>query len=138
MERVLASSGVSFHKPFLDPAFVGAFAAEGGVVGFLTRTEMMRRLFGDVVPDEICARQDKGRFGAVAVGRESRAFLSKWDGSGIGPDYVDVEAFRRACAEEIPVFGTQLLLQSAWPATNGDATKAGQPAISGSRSVPAP
>ena len=119
--RVLADSGVTLHTPFLDPGFAQAFAASGGRRGFISRTGMMRMLFSDVVPDEICHRDEKARFGAVAVGRESRAFLADWDGAGVDTEVVDVERFRRACLAEMPLFGTQMLLQAAWLASEGAA-----------------
>lgn len=127
--RVLAQSGVTLHTPFLDPGFASAFAASGGRRGFISRTGMMRMLFGDVVPDEICRRDEKARFGAVAVGRESRAFLADWTGAGVDTDVVDVERLREACLDEMPLFGTQLLLQSAWLASEGAAGRA-RPAAS--------
>jgi len=74
----------------------------------------MRRLFGDVVPDEICRRDSKASFGGVAVARESLDFLKGWNGEGVDSSVIDVERFRAACQEEAPAFGTQLLLQSAW------------------------
>jgi hypothetical protein len=118
--RVLADNDVTFHAPLLDPRFVRAWANEGGVRGVGSRTEAMKRLFGDVVPDEVCRRASKARFGPVAVGEASRTFLQSWDGHGVDPHVVDVEKFREACLNSLP--GTLLLLQSAWLAT--------QPALS--------
>lgn len=114
IRRVLASVDVSYHMPFLHPAFVGALAREGGIGGYITRTRMMRTFFGDVVPDEICRRDEKARFGAVAVGAASREFMQQWQGEGVDADIVDVEAFRRAALADSPLFGVQLLVQAAW------------------------
>lgn len=114
---VLGSSGVSLQTPFLGARFVTAWAAEGGRRGFVSRTGMMRRLFGDVVPDEICRRTDKARFGAAAVGEESRSFLAGWHGEGVDSSLVDVELFKGACLRERPPFAVQMLLQAAWLGT---------------------
>lgn len=121
--RLLQPYDVSFHTPFLDAAFVGSFAASGGRRGFISRTAMMRMLFSEVLPDSVLSRQTKGRFGHVAVGQSSRDFVRSWDGSGLETvlghlyDSVDLDVFRRACLEEVPYFSTQLLLQSAWLAS---------------------
>lgn len=116
-KKVLATRDVSYHTPLLDPKFVGALAAEGGPLGLGTRTDTMRRLFGDVVPDEICRRKSKASFGSVALGRPTRAFLSTWDGEGLDTDIVDIEEFRRACLADPPRPTTRMLLQSAWLAS---------------------
>lgn len=116
--RIMAESDVSYHEPFLDPAFLGPFARAGGIRGWVTRTEMMRMLFGDVLPDEVCRRNEKARFNGVAVGTVSREFIATWDGAGADPSVVDIDAFRRAVLAEAPVFGVQLLLQKAWLAHN--------------------
>ncbi len=118
LARVLAASDVSLHTPLIHPKFVDALSVQGGPWGMGTRTEVMRRLFGDVVPDEICRRTSKAHFGAVAVGPASRAFLEGWSGEGLGSDLVDVDEFRRSCVQELPSPGAFMLLQSAWLATN--------------------
>lgn len=118
--RIFADDDVSYHEPFLDSAFLVPFARAGGWRGWVTRTEMMRMLFGDVLPDEICRREQKAEFGGVAVGQTCREFIAGWNGAGVDPDIVDVEAFRSAVNEEVPVYGVQMLLQAIWLAVNSD------------------
>lgn len=120
LDRICANAGVTFHKPFLDPTFLGPFASAGGWRGWVGRTEMMRMLFGDVVPEEICRRTRKAEFGAVAFGAATRAFLVEWQGEGVDPDVVDIDAFRAAATAEWPPFGAQMLVQAAWLATQRD------------------
>lgn len=115
---VLARSGVSLHAPLIDARFVDALAVQGGIWGMGSRTEMMRALFGDVVPDEICRRTSKAHFGAVAIGAASRAFLQGWDGAGVDAEVVDADELRRALLGELPAPGAFMLLQSAWLAGN--------------------
>lgn len=127
--RVFADSDVSYHEPFLDPAFLMPFTEAGGWRGWITRTSMMRMLFGDVLPDEICRREEKAQFGGVAVGATSREFLANWHGEGVDPDIVDVDAFRAAVTANVPVYGVQMLLQAAWLAVNR--TAASEPSLPG-------
>jgi hypothetical protein len=118
IRRILDADEVSFHMPFLDPLFLEPFARAAGLRGWISRTAMMRMLFADVVPDAICRRDAKAQFGGVAMGRPSRQFLADWDGEGIDPEVVDIGVFRAAAQEALPLFGIQMLLQSAWLAIN--------------------
>lgn len=126
--RIMAADDVTYHVPFLDLTFLAPFARAGGWRGWVTRTEMMRMLFGDVLPDVICRRNQKARFGGVAVGRTSRCFVAEWNGEGTDPAVVDVEAFRDAVLAATPVYGVQLLLQQAWLAVQRDADRHPAPA----------
>ena len=135
---VMAKSDVTLHEPFLAPSFVAAWCRQGGPRGYVSRTGMMRRLFGDIVPEEITNRQQKASFGTVAIGRESRAFLRDWHGEGVDASIVDVARFCQACEDESPFFAVQLLLQSAWLASrapegrpSGRAVPAGAPSRHG-------
>lgn len=116
---VCRASDVAFSHPFLDPHFVESWAVTGGRIGRVSRTGMMRELFGDVLPDEVCRRDSKAHFGGVAVGGPSADFLREWNGEGVDTSVIDLDALRRACAETDPVFGTQLLLQTGWLALHG-------------------
>lgn len=116
--RLLEPHGTSVHLPFLDTRFLGAWAAEGGARGFISRTRMMRMLFHDVLPDDVLARTGKGEFSAVAFGPGTRAFMSEWDGTGL-PDVVDAEVLRDVALSPRPFFGAQLLTQRAWLAQQG-------------------
>lgn len=120
LRRLCDRVGVSLHVPFLDAHFVGRLAAAGGWRGWTDRTAMMRMLFGDVLPDEICRRTTKAEFGAVAIGEASREFLAGWSGAGIDPDVVDPDLLRAAACGDKPPFGAQLLIQAAWLATQYD------------------
>jgi hypothetical protein len=80
---------------------------------------MMRRFFGDVVPDEICRRTRKATFNAVAVGDATRAFLADWTGAGLDPEIIDVEALRAAVTGDVANRFGFLLIQQAWLAVHG-------------------
>ena len=86
-----ASYGARFAHPFLHPAFVDAIARQGGRLGYAGRTDVMRRVFGDLLPDPILARETKASFNSAFHGEATRAFAQDWDGTGIDPTVVDVE-----------------------------------------------
>jgi hypothetical protein len=116
--RLLAARDVTYHEPFLDPAFVEPLARAGGPRGWISRTSMMRRFFGDVLPDEICSRTQKASFNAVAVGEATRAFVADWTGEGVDTEIIDVEAVRAAMNADVPNRFAFLLVQRAWLAVH--------------------
>ncbi len=113
------SFGARFAHPYLEPTFVDAVARQGGRLGYVDRTEAMRRLFGDLLPDALLARTTKASFNTAFHGDATRAFARSWDGSGVDPDIVDVEVLRSSWLAERVHPGTTPLLQAAWLATAG-------------------
>lgn len=107
-------AGVLVRNPLLDPAVLAEMADAGGPAGFAGRTEAMRLLFGDLLPDAVLARQDKAVFSAALWGPRARAFAERWRGEGVDPRLVDVERLRAVWRSPEPVFGTSLLLHRAW------------------------
>lgn len=114
--KLLAGTGVAVRQPFLDQSFLAAFAASGGMRGFLSRTSMMRMLFHDVLPDAVLKRETKGEFSAVAFGPATRRLMEAWEGEGLGElaDAVDWRVLRDTALSERPLFGAQLLVQHVW------------------------
>lgn len=112
---------VAYHHPFLDLGFVEALARLGGWTGFLSRTEALRTLFADLLPDAILARTGKARFNAVVVASHSRDFVKRWNGEGVDPDLVDPEALVAEWRSPFPDARSLPLIQSAWLATQGPA-----------------
>jgi asparagine synthase (glutamine-hydrolysing) len=78
----------------------------------------MRTLFPELLPPELLARPDKAAFGQVAWGPHSRAFAAGWDGSGLDPDLVDLDALRRAWPEAERDGRLLTVLQAAWLAAD--------------------
>jgi asparagine synthase (glutamine-hydrolysing) len=111
---VAAEHDVVYTHPFAEPRVVRALAAEGGAWGYAGRTDVFRRLVGDLLPDEVLARRSKARFNATRWGDAERDFARRWDGSGLDPDLVDPELLREAWLLPAPPFAAELLLQAAW------------------------
>lgn len=100
-------------NPFLQPGALAALAAAGGAFGLGGRTNAMRRLFGDHLPEAVIARPTKAHFAAPMWGPRFRAFAETWDGSGVDPSLVDVDALRSQWNAPAPDFRTGLLLHQA-------------------------
>jgi Asparagine synthase len=83
-------------------------------VGFSGRTEGMRRIFGALLPDEICARAGKARFDGAMWTDIARAHARSWDGGGVPPDAVDERALAAHWRTDRPMANSFTLLQASW------------------------
>lgn len=121
LRRVAAMCGVAVFSPLTEPAFLAAFAVEGGRLGFLSRTDAMRRLVGDLLPEQLLARPSKAEMGGAFWNRHSADFAADWDGTGVDPELVQVDTLRRIWTdpEKVPDFRTFGLLHLAWLAAAG-------------------
>jgi asparagine synthase (glutamine-hydrolysing) len=113
-----AAFGAKFLHPFLQAHFVDAVARDGGRHGYATRTEAMRRIFGELLPDEVLARTTKASFNSAFHGQATRAFAQTWDGAGVDPEMVDVDVLRSLWMAGRVHASTTPLLQAAWLATS--------------------
>ncbi len=112
---------VEVVNPLLDARVLAALARLGGATGFATRTEGMRRLFGDLLPEPILGRSGKAAFTRSIFGPAMSAFAAEWDGTGVDTHRVDVAALRTAWVSEEPDFRSVNLLHKAWLATQASA-----------------
>ncbi len=112
-----AKYDVRFVHPFLDAGFIDAVARDGGPLGYAGRTDAMRKLFGDRLPDAVLARSSKATFNSAFGGPETVEFARSWDGGGVDSGAVDVEVLRSLWLESGLPAGTMALLQSAWLAS---------------------
>lgn len=124
MQAVAEAGGAAAYLPFIEPGFVAALAHAGGATGLGDRTQIMERLFGDLLPHRVVHRPTKATFEGAFVTARSRSFARTWDGSGQGEN-LDTEALRRAWLAERPSFLTYGLLQSAWLASRAELPNAG-------------
>jgi len=113
--QVLAEErGVRWRHPLLDPRFARALGADGGAWGFRGRTDTMRFLFSDLLPEPVLARRSKASFNGSRFGEDERDFASGWDGNGVDDRLVDVAELRRHWLGERPAGLTVPLLHQAW------------------------
>jgi hypothetical protein len=116
MDVLAEEQGVQLLHPLFSPLFVSVLAAEGGLGGYANRTEVMRMLFGDVLPDELNSRRTKAVFGQPYWTHYSREFARVWNGEGgVDPRLVDVASLKRLWSSpEPPPAPTLILLKQAW------------------------
>ena len=112
---------VAHVDPFLDPKFAAAFAGTARPLGFATRTDAMRALFSDILPDEIMTRTSKALFNRAFITDVSRSFARSWDGSGVDEEIVDVDVLRSSWLSEWPPAPSWGLIQAAWLHSNRSA-----------------
>lgn len=117
LDRAAADHDVTRIHPLLDLRFLSAWAGFGGRFGFSTRTDSLRNIADDLLPDIVLRRASKATFNVSAVGPHARAFIARWDGSGVDPSLVDVEALRTEWNKASVSGATFLLLQQAWLAS---------------------
>ena len=116
LERVGQMHRVAVQHPLADGLVLAAVAREAGRAGFGDRTKAMEHLVGDLLPAEVAARSTKAVMTGAFWNRHAAGFAASWDGTGVDPDLVDVNALR----ERWMGTGRQMddrtgsLLQSAW------------------------
>ena len=115
MDLLAAEYDVRMLHPLFSALFVSVLAKEGGARGYANRTEVMRALFGDVLPDEINRRRSKAMFGQPYWTHYSQQFARSWSGGGVDADFVDVGALQSLWAGSgPPPASTLILLKQAW------------------------
>jgi asparagine synthase (glutamine-hydrolysing) len=128
-DEIAQAAGVDLVHPFNDPVFVAALAAAARSFRYADRTEAMRILFADVLPDELCARSTKGGFRDVFWNRHAGDFASGWNGEGADAELVDVEALRALwlSTDAREHFRSCTQLQAAWLARHAGANGTSAP-----------
>jgi asparagine synthase (glutamine-hydrolysing) len=104
--------------PFVSAPFLAALARRGGFPGLGDRADMVRLLFGGVLPPEALCRVSKASFTNPLWTGTARAFASAWSGRGIDHDLVDAGALREQWQAEQVNPSSTTLLQQAWLATD--------------------
>ncbi len=113
-----AAHDVVHASPLLDPDVVDAIARDGGFLGRCDRTDVMRRLASDLLPDHVLARESKATFTTCYMASHTWDFAAGWSGVGVDPELIDVEQLRAAWLAERPPPPTAALLQTAWLASD--------------------
>lgn len=106
-------AGVRLVTPFFDEVFLASMAERVPWHHWTRRAEIMERYFADLLPEAIIRRHTKAEFTGVYVNRHTRAFVERWDGTGL-PDEIDA-AWLKAhwTSGDRCHAGTQMLLQMA-------------------------
>ena len=125
LELLGADHDVQVLHPFDDPGVSAAIARLRRDERPADRTAATRDLFGDLLPDELLARDTKASFDVPFWNRHSRALVESWDGEDVDTSLVDLEGLRSIWTAEEPNGRTFLLLQSAWLARDRRASSAG-------------
>jgi asparagine synthase (glutamine-hydrolysing) len=110
--------GFDAEDPLDHPRFVGAVARAGGWLGIGSRTDMMRYLFRDYLPDQVLSRQSKAAFNAARWTPREVAFARSWSGLGVDRRFIDPDRLRDSWLTESSVL-SDLQLHAAWLADNG-------------------
>jgi Asparagine synthase len=116
LQHIADDYSVQMAHPLLDPGFVRALAVHGGRLGYGSRTDTTRALFGSVLPPALVQRDTKAWFDDVFWGPASRAFARDWDGRLEDPELaalVAPDAVRSGWLAAIPDARMMLLLQAA-------------------------
>lgn len=112
-------SGLRPLNPLEEPRFIAALMRRGGSIGLGDRTDMMRALFGDLLPDKVLSRTSKAYFNETRWMAAERSFATDWDGAGVDAEYNDHELLRREWLSETPFTLSALHLHAAWLASHG-------------------
>jgi asparagine synthetase B (glutamine-hydrolysing) len=109
-----ADHDVALAHPFHDGRFLAALAALPSRERPATRTDAMRMLVADLLPEPVLSRSTKARFDDVFWTDHARDLVARWGGEGIDAEIVDVERLRAEWASPTPEAHTFTLLQSVW------------------------
>ncbi len=125
--RLARELDVETIHPFAEPDFVSAFAAEGGIRGFASRSAAMEALFGEVLPRDVRRRSTKASFDSVLWNRYTRAFVEGLNQDDLDAalhvlgleSIVDRPALAAHWSAPAPLANSFLLLQACWLALSG-------------------
>lgn len=115
--RALASEfEVRIAHPLADPGVLAACAHAGGAVGLGhgSRLRGVAGLVADLLPARTLGRREKSTFDGVFWKHHARAFVARWDGSGLDGEMADPEALRAHWNTQTPLPHSYVLLQKAW------------------------
>ena len=109
-----AEVGTRIVRPLQDAPFLEALSRCSPPWGFAGRDEVMRSLFGHLLPEASLRRPTKATFNRVVFGQHSRAFARAWTGRGVPAELVDPDVLRRFWEAPVPHALSFALLQAAW------------------------
>ena len=111
--RILGEDhGVHVVAPFLTDGVLAAVAADGGVAGYASRTDVLRSIVGELLPSAAVERTSKATFTGAFFGPHSRALVEGWDGTGVIDELVDATRVAAELRRALPDGRTSMLLQT--------------------------
>jgi asparagine synthetase B (glutamine-hydrolysing) len=113
IELLARDAAVYLSHPLLAADTWSAVAA-AAPIGFASRTDGMRCLFGDVLAPEIINRRTKAHFDGVFWTDTARQFARGWSNDGALAQWVDYDALRRHWNQPQPLAQSFTLLQAVW------------------------
>jgi asparagine synthase (glutamine-hydrolysing) len=114
LDAYAASCSTVIAHPFQHPEFLRAVARSRPRVGWLSRDEAMRDLFGDVLPKALLVRRSKASFSHPFFSTFSRDFLETWSGQGVDRSLVDADKLLDTWRAPVVSAKSYSLLQAAW------------------------
>lgn len=114
LELIARETDVLLVHPLLGPRVWAQLADLGQPVGFASRSDGMRRVFGAVLPDQLCTRAGKARFDEAFWSRRARDFVRSWDGTGVPETWINRKALAEHWRQGTPWANSFTLLQAAW------------------------
>ena len=104
----------TIEHPFVDPIVLQALAAHGGFGGLGSRTDIMRLLVGELLPEAVLSRADKGSFSDPLWTKTSQEFARDWSPATISGDLVDPHRLKEHWLSDDRNILSTTLLQQAW------------------------
>ncbi len=114
LEVLGASLDVQLFSPLAADPVMDAIAAKGGIPGLGYRADMVRLLFGGVLPPAVLARRSKASFTAQILSEASVSFAAQWSGEGLDKGLVDPQKLREHWLSDQRSAPSTALLQAAW------------------------
>lgn len=114
MSTLASRHGICYLHPLLDPRFVQAAGAKNRFIGYATRKLAMEAVFGELLPAGLLARESKAVFLAAHIREKTRAFIQRWEGTGVDYTIVDARKLAETWKSEKPHAASLALLQQAW------------------------
>ena len=127
-QALSTASGTSWVHPFLDPTVIAALARWGGRAGPGPRTQIMRALAADLLPDPVLDRSTKAEFRDVVWTEETLQLMSTELVDVVLDDpvlaaLVDADQLSREWSSPMPSFMSGLLAQAAWLSQGSRSTR---------------
>lgn len=114
LEALGSSCDVKVCSPFATAEVMGALAARGGIPGLGDRKDLVRLLFGGVLPPAALERTSKATFSSQVWTETATSFACEWSGEGIDDRLVNLDRLRKHWLSADRSVSSAALLQAAW------------------------